>query len=239
MVILHAGERLFDHLLGVGIAWLLFARDPFPRLARTEPLQRRVGIWREIVGVGGVDRLWIACMLEDPGALHAASDCAGIERAFDPGIGMFLAGHDCLGEFFVRVAPAIDGADADVEMLGEFLVCGAEAAHFAGYGCEFGFVDHGAVDSAGGAGVESRRRWQNVSRVLTILRGVGLIKYYYKTMVYVGTLIYCYSVPKIADALSTPVRPERRSAPPERLRMSFAVIERSLIHCHHLLSTTQ
>jgi hypothetical protein len=38
----------------------------------------------------------------------------------------------CLGECLMTVAPAIDGADADFEMLGELLVGGAEAAELAG-----------------------------------------------------------------------------------------------------------
>ena len=159
MVILDAGERLFDHLDRPRIAHILFADAPFLRLANAEPVQRGVGIGRQMVGVGGIDRLGIAGVLEDFGALDAAANGAGIERAFDPGIGMFLAGHDCLGEFLMRVAPAIDGADADVEMLGELFVGGAEAAHLAGYGCKFWFVDHGAVNSAGGVGVESRWGW--------------------------------------------------------------------------------
>jgi len=109
-----------------------------------------------MVAVRGVDRLGIARMLEDFGALDATPYGARIERALDPGIGMFLADHHGLGEFFMGVAPAIDGADADLKMLGEFVIGGTEAAHLAGLIDEFWFVDHGAVDSAGGVGVESR-----------------------------------------------------------------------------------
>ena len=72
-----------------------------------------------------------------------------------------------LGELLMGVAPAIDGADADLEMLGELFVGGVETAHAPGLVYEFWFVDHGAVDSAGGVGVESRWQRQNVSRVLT------------------------------------------------------------------------
>jgi hypothetical protein len=59
-------------------------------------------------------------------------------------------------------------------MLGEFLVGRAEAAHLAGDSGEFWFVDHGAVDSAGWVGVESRRWGQNVSRVLTVSSGARI-----------------------------------------------------------------
>jgi len=69
---------------------------------------------------------------------------------------MLLADDYGLGELFMGVAPAIDGADADLEMLGELLVGGAELAEFRSLIGEFWFVDHGAVDSAGGVGVESR-----------------------------------------------------------------------------------
>ena len=54
------------------------------------------------------------------------------------------------------MAQPLNFSGQHLEMLGELLVCGAEAAHLAGHGGEFGFVDHGAVDSAGGVGVESR-----------------------------------------------------------------------------------
>jgi len=108
------------------------------------------------VRVGGADRLFVASVPEDFGALDAAPYGAGIERSLDAGIGMLLADDHGLGELLMAVAPAIDGADADLEMLGELFVCSAEAAHLASLGGEFGFVDHGAVDSAGGVGVESR-----------------------------------------------------------------------------------
>ncbi|GAA0328016.1 hypothetical protein GCM10009087_42790 [Sphingomonas oligophenolica] len=118
-------------------------------------MQRGIGIGREMEAIGRIDRIGIAGMLEDLHALDAAADGAGIESAFDAGIRVLLAGDDCLGEFLMGVAPAINGADADLEMLGEFLVSGAEAAEVAGLIGKGGFVDHGAADSAGWVAVES------------------------------------------------------------------------------------
>src|SRR4051812_7242672 len=81
LVICDTCERSLDHLLGGRIAPLLLADAPFARLADTQPLQRRVGIGCKLVLVMRIDRVGVAGMLEDLGALDAAPDGAGIERA--------------------------------------------------------------------------------------------------------------------------------------------------------------
>ena len=153
-----AREGAFDHLDEAGITLVLLFNPPFLGLADAKPLQRGVGIGREMEAIGRVDRIGISGVLEDLHPLHAAADGAGIEGAFYAGVGMFLAGDDGLSELLMGVAPAINGADADLEMLSEFLVGGAEAAEVAGLIGEVGFVDHKAADSAGGLRVESTVR---------------------------------------------------------------------------------
>jgi len=142
-VIGHAGERLLDHLYSGRIALLFFSDTPFARLADAEPLQRRVGIGRELQLVGGIDGVWIAGVLKDLYPVDAASDRTGVKRALYPGVGVLLAGDDGLGEFLMVVAPAIDGADAHLKMLGELLVGCAEAAELGGLLSIFGLVEHG------------------------------------------------------------------------------------------------
>ena len=151
-----AGERLFDHL-----AWRRDRSSPPRGFAISSAGGRGASAARRWDRAGnGACRwrrpAWVAGVLEDLGALDAAPDGAGIERALDPGVGVLLADDDRLGELLMGVAPAIDGADADLEMLGELFVGGAEAAHVPRLLGKFWFVDHGAVDSAGGVGVESR-----------------------------------------------------------------------------------
>ncbi len=126
---------------------------PFLRLADAKPLQGGNGIGRQVMLVGRIDRIGVAGALEHLRALDGAANSARIECALDAGIGMLLASDDSLGEFLMRIAPPIDGADADLEMLGEFLVGGAETAHGAGLSGEFGFVDHAAWNSGAGGGV--------------------------------------------------------------------------------------
>ena len=71
------GQRLFDHLLGIRIVFLLFADAPFARLTDAQPLQRSVGVGCELVLVMGIDRIGIARVLEDLNAIDAAPDGAG------------------------------------------------------------------------------------------------------------------------------------------------------------------
>ena len=148
-MLIDAGERPFDVLDGGRLALFLLTVTPFLRLADAEPLPRGDGIGRQIDRIGRIDRI-LAGMLEDLGALDGAADDAGIERTFDPGVGMLLADDHGLGEGLMGVAPAIDGADADLEMLGELFIGRAETAHGTGLIGKFGFVDHGIGITAAG-----------------------------------------------------------------------------------------
>jgi len=122
--------------------------------------------------VGRMDRVF-AGALEHFGTLHGAANGAGIERALDASVGMLLAGDNGFGESLMRVAPAIDGADAHLEMLGEFLVGGTEAAHGAGPIGKFWFVDHGAGIAAAAWSLNQAGGVGNVMRVADIFGAVA------------------------------------------------------------------
>lgn len=66
------------------------------------------------------------------------------QAAGDAGIGDFSTDDEGFGEFPVREAPAIEGADAHPEILGDFMIGSAEVAEVAGLIGVGGVVEHGA-----------------------------------------------------------------------------------------------